>query len=152
MRTRSQGTEAEPETQPQAEGTTPAKAPVEYKPEDRVNLGVGMPFALKQIIEKEASGKNVSASAWARDFLADHFKYTLPEGHKGGGKKKYATDEERDAARENATKRRAALVKVMMKKYGDNPEILAEVEKMLAEQAEEEAKKAAEAPAEATTA
>jgi hypothetical protein len=145
VRTRTQGT---PET---AEGTTAEAPKVELKPTDRVNLGVGMPNELKQMIEAEAQKSNKSGSAWARDFLADHFKYTLPEGHKGGGKKKYATEEEREAAKEAAITRRAALVKVLASKYGDDPEIQAEVERVMAEmQAKKKEKEAAEATAPAS--
>lgn len=130
-----------------------ATATVEQKPTDRVNLGVGMPLEFKQMIEAEAAKSQKSGSAWVRDFLADHFGYTLPESHRGGGKKKYATEEEREKAREHATLRRAALIQALSNKYGDDPEIKAEVERLMAEKiAAKEAKAAEEAnaPAEAT--
>lgn len=144
---------AEGETSEQTETT--ATATVENKPHDRVNLGVGMPFEFKQMIEAKAAESQKSGSAWVRDFLADHFEYKLPESHRGGGKKKYATEQEREAAKEHATMRRAALIKALSNKYGDDPEIKAEVERLVQEQIAEKAAKAAEEankPAEPATA
>lgn len=119
-----------------------SEAVVEHKPGDRVNLGVGLPYGLKEIIEAAAKEKNISGSAWTRDFLAEHFNYTLPESQRGGGKKKYATEEEKTQAREAAVRRRSALVKTLMARYKGDPEMQAEVDALVAAEIAAEAEQA----------
>lgn len=97
-------------------------------PTERTSIMFSIPAELKAKIDDAAEGKGQSVAALVRTIVADHFEYVLPDIQRGGARKKYANDEEREAARKEKAEARRVLVNNLMKLYKSgkmDPEMLA---------------------------
>lgn len=75
---------------------------------ERIFIMVTMPKDLFDAIDADAKARNVGRATYARELLADKYGITLPESGTTA-RRKYETDEERDAARKTANELRQHL-------------------------------------------
>lgn len=97
-------------------------------PTERTSIMFSIPAELKAQIDEAAEAKSQPVAALVRSIVADHFNYTLPDIQRGGARKKYANEEEREAARKEKAEKRRILVNNLMKLYKSgkmDPEMLA---------------------------
>lgn len=81
------------------------------------SIMVKCPFGLKDALGAKAKAENVSVMDLVRRTLAAAVDYTLPASTGGRRATKYATEEEKIAARKAANKKRNDLVKDLMNRY-----------------------------------
>lgn len=82
------------------------------------NIMVGVPTALKELIDNAAKGAEMTVSGWVRKYLADAFDFTLPAIAARGRVGKYAhiTDPEaRKQARAKDISDQQAQVRAVLK-------------------------------------
>jgi hypothetical protein len=98
---------------PTAETTPPADATPKKERSKRSLAGiyVNTPKVLRDVLENEAKEKNVSVASLVRDRLAGVYNLTLPEAKP---RTKYATAEEKAAARKKANASRTDLMRRLM--------------------------------------
>lgn len=103
----------------------------ELDPHERVSVMFQMPAELKAKLEDIADDRGIAVAALVREIVADHFNYELPEIQRGGARRKYATDAEREAARKQKAADRNKLIKNLLSAYKSgklDPEVLAALE------------------------
>lgn len=96
-------------------GQTPAQVAEEVKA--TASIMVGVPTALKELIDNAAKAADVSVAGWVRKHLADAFDFILPATVARGRVSKYAhiTDPTaRAAARANDAKAQQAQVRAVL--------------------------------------
>lgn len=89
-------------------------------PGSRVSVMVTMPKELKILLldEAEKAGDSYTLARFVRELLADRFEFTLPKTTRTRAKK-YATEEDKQAAQKKRSTKRNALIKMLMQKYKD---------------------------------
>lgn len=133
------------ETAQSGNGTDTQRKPREVKdvntlpPDERVTLSIGLPAGLRVLIEQEAENKKVLAGTLVKEWLAERFGYKLPPSQRGA-RKKYASEAEREAALQEARDKKAALMRLVMKKM-EAGEIEVDEEEIKRTMAEIEAKR-----------
>lgn len=87
-------------------------------PGTRVSIMVTMPVELKikLLDEAEKAGENMTLARFVREKLADIYDVELPDVIRTRSKK-YATDEERQAAQKKKAAERNALIKQLLAAY-----------------------------------
>lgn len=106
--------ESEDEDEKHSRSTVKAK---DLDPNERVSMMFGMPAGLKAKIEEAAEADDLPSAALVRNIVAEHFGYELPVITRGGARKKYASDEEREAARKTKAKGRRNLIRNLLEAY-----------------------------------
>jgi colicin import membrane protein len=80
---------------------------------ERIFIMVTMPKDLFDAIDADAKAHNVGRATYARQLLATQYNITLPESGTTS-RKKYESDEEREAARKKANQDRQRLQAILM--------------------------------------
>jgi len=88
----------------------------------KVSIMFHLPIEMKVALEKAATEKGMSTTAYVRGVLADNVGYKLPPSAARGGNRKYASPEERIAAQRARDKERRALIKNLLAEYRENSE------------------------------
>ena len=84
-------------------------------PNEKVMLGISIPAGLKLALMKAGESEQKVASAFARDLLAAHIGYAIPESFTQRTRtRKYASDEERIAAQNERNKKNKEDLKAML--------------------------------------
>lgn len=100
--------------------TTETTSPQDLNTEnERAQVMISMPEALKTAIESAATNADKSVAAFCREIIADHINYTGPLARDYRRSRKYASEEERKKAQAARQKARRDFINEMLKKYGD---------------------------------
>ncbi len=83
---------------------------------ERTHLVVSIPLGLKIALDKEAAEQQLSTSALVRKQVAEAMAYELPVSVTQRARK-YATEEERQAALKQRREERHQLIKALLEKY-----------------------------------
>lgn len=83
---------------------------------ERTHLVITIPLGLKIALDKRAADSQISTSAMVRNMVAQEFDYTLPDSTRTRARK-YATEEERQAALKQRRDERNNLFKALLAKY-----------------------------------
>lgn len=100
------------------EAETPATEETKEE-KDRASIAVAVPIELKNKLEEHAKANETTVAKIARRHLASLVDFDITEFEKQVRTRssKYASDEERKAAKEKANKERSALIAKLMAKY-----------------------------------
>ncbi len=94
--------------------TTPTTTPAASTASERLFVMVTLPEELFNKINSDAVAQDKGRATLVRELLADKYGVILDPTTSGGGKKKYDTDEEREAARIKQVTDRTRLSAVLM--------------------------------------